>query len=298
MDKERIEEVAITVVSDHPCRLGEGCTYDPVGDTAWWFDILERTLFGADLASGLVTAHPLPVMGSVLAVIDGTHQLLAADDGLYVRYMTDGHLTLHTPLEADNAATRSNDGRVHPCGALWIGTMGRKAEKGAGAIYHFHRGVLRRLYANVSIPNAICFSPDGATAYFTDTSNGILHRVAIDPATAVPVGEPETLYDHRGGVGGLDGAVVDAEGLIWNARWGGSCIDAYTPDGERVRTIAVPAKQPSCPVFIGRNFDRLLVTSAWQGMDEQARARNPHHGKTFILDVGAVGRPEPRLLLS
>ena len=147
------------------------------------------------------------------------------------------------------------------------------------------------------IPNAICFSPDGATAYFTDTSEGILYRVAIDPANALPTGDPAPLFDHRGGVGGLDGAVVDAEGLIWNARWGGSCIDAYSPEGERVRTIRVPAKQPSCPVFVGRNFDRLLVTTAWQGMDEQARAADPHHGQTFILDVGARGRPEPRIRL-
>jgi sugar lactone lactonase YvrE len=200
-------------------------------------------------------------------------------------------------LEADNPATRSNDGRVHASGALWIGTMGRKAEKGAGAIYHFGGGELRRLYANVSIPNAICFSPDGATAYFTDTKEAILHRVAIDPLNGLPTGEPVPLFDHRGGVGGLDGAVVDAEGLIWNARWGGSCVDAYSPEGNRVRTVRVPAKQASCPVFIGRNFDRLLVTTAWQGMGAEAKAADPHHGQTFILDVGARGRPEPRIRL-
>ena len=206
-------------------------------------------------------------------------------------------LRFTSPLEADNAATRSNDGRVHACGALWIGTMGRNAENGAGAIYHFGGGEFRRLYAGISIPNAICFSPDGATAYFTDTRKAILYRVAIDPTNALPTGDPAPLFDHRGGVGGLDGAVVDAEGLIWNARWGGSCIDAYTPEGQRVRTIRVPARQPSCPVFVGANFDRLLVTTAWQGMDEQARAADPHHGQTFILDVGARGRPEPRVRL-
>jgi sugar lactone lactonase YvrE len=97
--------------------------------------------------------------------------------------------------------------------------MGRKAEKGAGAIYRFHGGELVRLYAGVTIPNAICFSPDGATAYFTDSSEGILHRVAIDPANAMPIGNPAILYDHRGGVGGLDGAVVDAEGLICALGW-------------------------------------------------------------------------------
>ena len=292
-----MEEVGTKILSDRHCHLGEGCTYDPATDTAWWFDILERTLFQADLASGAVTSHALPMMASVLAFIDDQRQLLATENGLYVRDVADGRLTLHTPLEADNAATRSNDGRVHSCGALWIGTMGRKAEKGAGAIYRFHRGELLRLYAGVTIPNAICFSPDGATAYFTDTSEGILHRVAIDPANAMPIGDPATLYDHRGGVGGLDGAVVDAEGLIWNARWGGSCIDAYTPEGNRVRTIGCRRRSRAARSLSAGSFDRLLVTTAWEGMDEQARAADPHHGQTFILDVGARGRPEPRVRL-
>nr|WP_249150502.1 SMP-30/gluconolactonase/LRE family protein [Bradyrhizobium sp. JYMT SZCCT0180] len=284
-------------MSDWHCHLGEGCTYDAATDTAWWFDIIERKLFQADLASGAVTSHALPLMASVLVFIDDQRQLLATENGLYVRDIADGRLTLHMPLEADNAATRSNDGRVHPCGSLWIGTMGRNAEKGAGAIYRFFRGELLRIYADISIPNAICFSPDGATAYFTDSSEGVLYRVAIDPTNAVPIGDPETLYDNRGGPGGLDGAVVDAEGLIWNARWGGSCIDVYTPGGDRVRTIGIPAKQPSCPVFVGRNFASLLVTTAWEGMDEHARAADPHHGQTFVLDVGARGRPEPRIRL-
>ena len=292
-----MEEVATKILSDRPCHLGEGCTYDPATDTAWWFDIVERTLFQADLASGAVTAHALPWMASVVAFIDDQRQLLATENGLYVRDIASGRLTLHVALEADNAATRSNDGRVHASGALWIGTMGRNAENGAGAIYHFGGGELRRLYSGISIPNAICFSPDGATAYFTDTRKAILYRVAIDPTNALPTGDPAPLFDHRGGVGGLDGAVVDAEGLIWNARWGGSCIDAYSPEGRRVRTIRVPARQPSCPVFVGANFDRLLVTTAWQGMDAEARAADPHHGQTFILDVGTRGRAEPRVRL-
>jgi sugar lactone lactonase len=292
-----VEEVGTRILCNRHCHLGEGCTYDPATDTAWWFDILERTLFEADLASGAVTSYPLPLMASVLAFVDDQRQLLAAENGLYIRDIADGRLALLVPLEADNAITRSNDGRVHPCGALWIGTMGRNAEKGAGAIYRFYRGELLRLYARMTIPNAICFSPDGATAYFTDSSEGILYRVAVDPSDAMPTGNPEILYDHRGGAGSLDGAVVDSEGLIWNARWGGSCIDVYTPEGDRARTLRVPATQPSCPVFVGRNFASLLVTTAWEGMDEQARAADPHHGRTFILDVGARGRPEPRIRL-
>jgi sugar lactone lactonase YvrE len=58
-------------------------------------------------------------------------------------------------------------------GALWIGTMGKKCRKtGAGAIYHVARGTVTLLFPDITIPNAICFSPDGAAAYFTDTVTG------------------------------------------------------------------------------------------------------------------------------
>src|ERR1700760_3900740 len=144
--EDRIEEVATTILCDRHCHLGEGSNYDAATDTAWWVDILDRHLLQADLATGKVRAHALPLMASMVAFIDNAHQLLAAEDGLYVRDVNDGRLTLHTALEADITLTRSNDGRVHPCGALWIGTMGRKAERGAGAIYRFHRGELTKPY--------------------------------------------------------------------------------------------------------------------------------------------------------
>ena len=87
-----MEEVGTSILCDWHCHLGEGCTYDPATDTAWWFDILERTLFEADLASGAVTSHALPLMASVLAFIDDQRQLLATENGLYIRDIADGRL--------------------------------------------------------------------------------------------------------------------------------------------------------------------------------------------------------------
>src|SRR5262249_23621433 len=147
-----------------------------------------------------------------------------------------------------------------------------------------------------TIPNAICFSADGATGYFADTRSNVLCRVPLDPATGLPTGAPEPLHAH-GGPGGLDGAVVDAEGRIWCAIWGGACLHAYSPDGGLCRRVAVPARQPSCPGFVGADFRRVLVTSAYEHMDEAARAADADHGRTFLLDVGATGRPEPRVRL-
>jgi sugar lactone lactonase len=112
----------------------------------------------------------------------------------------------------------------------------------------------------------------------------------------LPRAEPEVLVRHTG-IGGIDGSVVDADGLIWNARWGGACVDVYSPEGERLRSLAVPARQASCPAFVGPDLSRLLVTSAWQDMDAAARAADSEAGRTFILEVAARGRAEPDVKL-
>ena len=292
-----MDVVPTRILSAERCHLGEGPTYDLSTGTAWWFDILERRLFECRLAGGATTIHTLPNMASALARIDAERQLVVTDDGLYVRALADGAMKLFAAVEADNPLTRSNDARVHPSGTLWFGTMGRRAETGAGAIYALHAGKVMRLYPDISIPNAICFSPSGETGYFTDTARNVLNRVALDAATGLPVGDPEPLIHHRD-VGGLDGAVVDADGLIWNARWGAGCVDVYDPQGQRLRSLRVLARQSSCPAFVGPDLSQLLVTSAWQGMDEAARAADPDHGRTFLLEAGARGLPEPDVKLA
>nr|WP_165445760.1 SMP-30/gluconolactonase/LRE family protein [Bradyrhizobium uaiense] len=292
-----IEQVPTSVLSAERCHLGEGPTYDAATDTAWWFDIRARRLFEHRFASRNTVIHELPKMASALARIDGERQLILTEDGLYVRQVASGRMELFAALEADNALTRSNDARVHPSGTFWLGTMGRQAEQGAGAIYALHQGRITRLYPGITIPNAICFSPAGDVGYFADTATNVLHRVPLDPSTGLPTGEPIDLIRHRG-LGGLDGAIVDADGMIWNARWGGGCVDVYDPVGRHLRSLKVPAKQSSCPAFVGRDFSCVLVTSAWQEMDDAQRAADPGHGQTFLLDAAAHGRAEPEVKLS
>lgn len=287
----------VTVLSETICELGEGPTYDPATETLFWFDIVARKLLQKPMGGGETVSHELPAMASALGIVDGERQLLVTENGLYLRNSKSGALTLHMPLEADNAVTRSNDSRVHPCGAFWIGTMGKNAERHAGAIYWYFKGELRQLFPDITVSNSICFSPDGGTAYFTDTMKGLLLRVDCDPATGLPIGDPMVFFDHRGGDGGLDGSVVDAEGVLWNARWGAGYIDSYSPGGERLQTISMPVIQPTCPAFVGKNADRLAVTSAWQGMDEETRSRDPQAGKTFFLDLAVKGRLEPQVAL-
>jgi sugar lactone lactonase YvrE len=292
-----MEQVPTSILSNDPCHLGEGPTYDMTTDTAWWFDIREGRLFEAQLGSGAIRAHALGRIASALGRIDAERQLIVAEDGLYIRTLADGAMTPFLPLEADNPDTRSNDCRVHQSGTFWIGTMGKKAELKAGAIYALHRGKISTLLSGISIPNSICFSPDGGIGYFTDTTRAVLYAVPLNPATGLPRGEPEVLLRHSG-IGGLDGSVCDADGQIWNACWGASRIDVYSPQGERLRSLSVPAKQASCPAFVGPDLSRLLVTSAWQDMDAAARAADPQAGCTFLLEASARGRAEPDVKLA
>ncbi len=287
----------VTILCQTACELGEGPTFDPDTGTLYWFDIIGRKLLERAFPGGPTRVHDLPVMASALATVDERRQLIAAEDGLYLRDRSSGTLTLHRPLEAGDPRTRSNDARVHPSGAFWIGTMAKDETDGAGAIYWYRHGEIRQLYPRLSIPNSICFSPDGATAYFTDTVRGILHRVACDPATGLPTAEPQAFIDHRGKEGWLDGSVCDAEGNIWNARWGGGALDKWSPDGRRIETIDIPARQSSCPAFVGPNALAIAVTSAWKGLDEQAREADPHAGKTFLVERNVRGRFEPRVAL-
>jgi sugar lactone lactonase YvrE len=286
-------EPRIDIFDDTKCELGEGPAFEQATGTLWWFDIVGRKLLERRLAGGPAVVHALPVMASAVAFDAAGRQYLATERGIERRDRATGALELVIPIEADDPRTRSNDARVHQSGAFWVGTMGRKGTDAKGAIYHVREGRVTRLFGDIAVPNSICFSPQGDIAYFADSRAKTLWRVPCDPATGLPRGEPAVLVDDAGNDGSIDGSVCDAEGVIWNARWGSARLDAYAPDGRRLRSIALPARQTSCPAFVGADAGRLVVTSAMENMTPEQRADDPQGGMTFLLDVPVAGRHEP-----
>ncbi|AYC99815.1 SMP-30/gluconolactonase/LRE family protein [Neorhizobium sp. NCHU2750] len=283
-----------SVLSSTLCELGEGASFEAETNTLWWCNILGKEIYSLELSSGTQSAFSLPVMASVVARIDSGRQLIASDKGLFIRNRATGELTPHGEIEPGRDGNRSNDGRMHASGSLWIGTMGRTAADGAGAIYHVARGVVTKLFDTVSIPNSICFSPDAATAYFVDTRANKMMTVAVDPATGLPSGKPTLFIDGSADAGGIDGSICDADGHIWNARWGEAALDHYSADGSFIQRYQLPAKRTTCPAFIDNG--RIAVTSAWEGLDEASRTADPMAGATFVLDVGAKAKYDPAYL--
>ncbi|MEZ5913243.1 MAG: SMP-30/gluconolactonase/LRE family protein [Paracoccaceae bacterium] len=281
--------MSVAVFSETRCLLGEGPLWHPDRAELFWFDILGKRLHVKGAAGERHWQFDEHV--SAAGRIGRDSLLIASETGLYRFDLGTGERQLLAALEADNPRTRSNDGRADPWGGFWIGTMGKQAETGAGAIYRLYAGEVRKLVSDVTISNAICFAPDRSAAYYTDTRTGRIMRQKLAASDGWPEGAPGVFLDlgHNDTLG-VDGAVIDSEGCLWNAQWGAGQVARYAPDGRLAETVAVPTPQASCPAFGGPDLKTLFITTAADGMDDT------HAGKTFAarIDIAGVADPEVR----
>mgnify|MGYP003584663430 FL=1 len=108
------------------------------------------------------------------------------------------------------------------------------------------------------------------------------------------VGPAKLFTDLRHQPGEPDGSAVDAEGYLWNARWGDARVVRYRPDGVEDRSVPMPVSQPTRPVFGGAARQTLYITSAHEGLDAATRAHEPEAGHLLAFESGTAGLPEPR----
>lgn len=272
------------------CELGEGPIWHPERGQFFWFDILGRRLLSRD-GDG-PQEWRFDRMASAAGWVDRDRLLIGTETGLALMDLRDASLRDIAPIEADDADTRSNDGRADRQGGFWIGTMGKAAQQGRGAIYRFHRGEVRKLVEGITIPNAICFSPDGRTAHYADTRQAKVWRLALD-SDGWPVGEPRPWLDLRPLGLSPDGAVIDSEGAFCVACWGAGRVVRFAPDGKKLDEIAVGGAHSSCPAFGAEDMRDLLVTTACEGIDDP----DPAQGLPYLTRAATPGLPEPRVIL-
>jgi sugar lactone lactonase YvrE len=122
-------------------------------------------------------------------------------------------------------------------------------------------------------------------------------QVATDPATGLPVGEWTLFADVSDGRGYPDGAVVDSQGYLWNAKWGGSCVVRHAPDGSIDRIVEVPVSQVTCPAFGGPDLKTLFITTANKNLSAEQLAAEKVAGGLFAIEVDVAGLPEATILL-
>ncbi|KRW95552.1 SMP-30/gluconolactonase/LRE family protein [Paracoccus sp. PXZ] len=92
----------------------------------------------------------------------------------------------------------AEDGQANLFGGLWIGTLAQAAGAGKSTIYRYLEGELRMMRGNMSIPNAICFPPDGRLASCADTGTRTAWPQRQDPgAHRRPYAEARIVTDER-----------------------------------------------------------------------------------------------------
>ncbi len=91
-----------------------------------------------------------------------------------------------------------------------------------------------------------------------------------------------------------DGAMVDAEGCVWSATFGGAKVARFAPDARLDRTVGLPATMITSVMFGGAGPDVLYVTSASEDISDQADD-SPGAGALFAVHgLGVTTLPEPR----
>ena len=279
------------------CTLGEGPMWHPKRKSLIWFDIMGMCMYERGLYHKKPNKFQFNHYVSACGWINDTQILIATSKSLDAFDLESSSAKPLVDLESENSRTRPNDGRTDPFGGFWISTMGIEHESEAGSIYRFYKGELRKLFSKISIPNSICFSPDGAIGYFCDSGSHIIMAVKLD-SKGWPVSSPETFIDLRSEGLIPDGSVVDKQGCLWNAQWGSSRVAQYSPNGELLQTIEIDAPNSSCPEFGGKNGSTIFVTSARYLLSDNELDLAPMSGSVFSAETTAEGQLSPQVILN
>lgn len=278
--------VSPQVVADYQCINAECPLWNSVEKKLYWTDIPQGKLFRYDPATGdseqVYSGTPV---GGITMQEDGS-LLLFKSRGTVERWCH-GEITTIIPEIPAERDTRFNDAKADVMGRVFTGTMATSTHKG-----RFYRldpdGTLHTLLEGVGISNGIGFSPDRQYLYYTDSDKGEIYRFDYD-ATTGEIRNQEVLIRIPDTEGVPDGLTVDATGYLWSARWDGSALYRYTPEGEEVQRIEFPAKKVSSVTFGGDTYSDIYVTTA--GGNKRA-VEGESAGAVFHLNLEIQGRPE------
>ena len=170
----------------------------------------------------------------------------------------------------------------------------RKLDSPDGCLYQLDPSLqIKRIDNGLAVANGIGFSPDGTAMYVSEQRAGRILRYDYDPQSGVLSGK--RVFAQIPKAEGLpDGIIVDSEGYVWNAHWGGGRITRYAPDGTVDSQIEMPVPLVTCMAFGGDGLDELYVTTGWYHMTPAEQEKTPGCGDLFRIRTGFTGLVEPR----
>ncbi|MFS8211338.1 SMP-30/gluconolactonase/LRE family protein [Paenibacillus polymyxa] len=283
-----IETCTANIVIDAKAKLGEGPSWDQRFQRLFWVDIEGFQLHIYDPST--CTDRTIDVGEHIGAVVPYLKNkvIVALISGLYcLDIETGAKVLIHDPEEG-RLGNRFNDGKCDPAGRFLAGTMSLNDEHAQGALYSLStKGHVSLLVDKASISNGLAWSADHRTMYFIDTPT--LEVVSFDYDVAQGTIRNKQLVARLDESEGYpDGMTIDAEGMLWIARWGGKRVSRIHPaHGEVIAEVSLPVNCVTSCAFGGEHLDELYITTA----QDDNSADQPLAGGLFMVKTGVKGTP-------
>lgn len=214
--------------------------------------------------------------------------IVALISGLYcLDIETGAKVLIHDPEEG-RLGNRFNDGKCDPAGRFLAGTMSLNDEHAQGALYSLStKGHVSLLVDKASISNGLAWSADHRMMYYIDTPT--LEVVSFDYDVAQGTIRNKQLVARLDESEGYpDGMTIDAEGMLWIARWGGKRVSRIHPaHGEVIAEVSLPVNCVTSCAFGGEHLDELYITTA----QDDDSSDQPLAGGLFMVKTGVKGTP-------
>jgi sugar lactone lactonase YvrE len=214
---------------------------------------------------------------------------IVADKGLFLFNPTTGVVQKRLSFELGEDF-RTNDAGADKKGNLWVGVMEKQPSGLNGHIFAISKnGDIQQVIANIGIPNTFCWSDELDAMLISDSYQQKTFAVNRQ-SESTTINEHAIILDLAETEGTPDGGAIDENGALWNANWGLKRAICHDLTGIR-RQVDVKALQVASVCFGDKNRDKLLITSATEGLSESQRDTYPHSGSTFLLtDTETQGR--------
>jgi sugar lactone lactonase YvrE len=272
--------------------LGETPVWSVAEQALYWVNCEEPPLLRRwHPESGALKSWPMPerIGGFVLREKGGPVVTLAS--GVYDLDPDSGALSPRARSPFGPEVQLHESGCDHD-GRLWIGGHdSRRSDDNpfpkGGGLCRLDGDHLTVVVPDITISNALGFSPDGNRIYFTDSLTRSILMAEIDRKT----GDLSNIRDFikLGDGEFIDGATVDAEGYYWGALVTKGELRRYAPDGSLDRIVPLPFSNPTKPVFGGRDLKTIYITSTQLPLPNY---EGPN-GAIYAIRPGVAGVAEP-----
>lgn len=280
-------------------QVGESPVWSVADQCLYWVDIEAPCIHRLDWATRVQRSWSLPERVGCIALSTRGTVIAAMETGIFEVTLGEpplAYVSLLAGVSHPQPGMRFNDGRCDRQGRFWAGTMVRDMglASAAGGIYCLDTSGLRGpVLQGYITPNGMAFSPDGATAYLSDSHPRVqkIWQHTFDGATGT--WGPQTAWvDMQALPGRPDGAAIDAEGCYWICGNDAGQVHRFSPQGTLLQSIAVPVSKPAMCAFGGPELRHLFITSIRPaapvpGFDAAL------DGALLVLEPGVQGLPEP-----